>query len=351
MLVACAGAQPPIGAPGATQQSRASTTYTARGGSTGTARQDANEPFLYVAGHKISTYTLGGSAPLHSSRPTYYVLRARIALDAHGNLCESNGNPSYEQTLAYNARTLKLVGGLDNAGDFQALVADRSGYLYGAGGRGVVVFAPGCTDLINTIRRCADSVDSLAFDSSGDLYAANYDTERGSVCVYAPARKPGHMKFVRMIRQGLNGADALAIGSTGELFVANYGSSSVCVFAAGGSKPMLRITNGINSPKALAVDSKGRLYVINRPYSPPSAAAWLVVYKPGGTRPVRKIAGNNVNPQAIALDSSDNLYVANATATGGDVAVYSPGGKKLLRVIRKGVDNPPMALLIGSPSR
>jgi sugar lactone lactonase YvrE len=226
------------------------------------------------------------------------------------------------------------------------LVADRSGYLYGAGGKGVVVFAPGCTDVVNVIRPCAYSVAPLAFDQSGNLYAGNVGDD--SVCVYAPTQRPGHMKFVRKISQGINAPDGLAIGPSGELFVANYGTSSVSVFAAGGSKPMRQITNGIDSPAALAVDSKGRLYVINKPYSPPSAAAWLSVYAPQGSQPVRKIAGSNIYPTAVALDASDNLYVANATGSGGSVAVYTPGGAKLVRTIRKGVYNP-MALLIGSP--
>jgi hypothetical protein len=295
-------------------------------------------PFLYVAGGKVSMYALQSSEPLHSISGYG---GTRIALDRHGDLCESNGNPSYQQIFEFNARTLKLKRTLDGQGWFQALVSDRSGYLYASTGGNLFVYAPGCTLSVSSIGGCASGALPLVFDQSGNLYAGNYH----AVCIYAPTKKPGEMKFVRAIRQGVNGPIALAIGPSGELFVANANDSSISLIASGGSKPTRRITKGLDFPWNLAVDSKGRLYVGNRPYSPPLSPGWVSVYASGGMRPIREVMyGKAVAPTSLAIDPSDNLYVA----VNNRVDVYSPGAVKLLRRITKGV-LAPYALLIGSP--
>lgn len=293
-------------------------------------------PFLYVAGARVSMYTLGSSVPLHSVRG--YGGRA-IALDAHGNLCEANGNVSFPQIYAFNARTLQLEGTLGGEG-FGTLVADRAGYLYGTnGGARTFVYAPGCTHQVGTIRHC--QCWPLVFDRSGNLYGG----AGGEVRIFAPTQERWHMKFVRAINEGIDNAVALAIGPSGDLFVSNDGDWSITVFKPGGSKPTRRITKGLDYPGPLAVDSKGRLYVASEPDSPPSVHGWVTVYAPGGTRPIRKITfGERVAASAFAIDSSDNLYVA----ADNSVRVYSPGGVKLLRRITKGVADPE-ALLIGSP--
>jgi hypothetical protein len=102
-------------------------------------------PFLYVAGTSISRYALGGSKPIRST-PTPYNVQSSLALDSNRNLvCESNGNPSFGQLVAYDARTLKLVGSL-NTYTLTSIVADQSGYVYGAASDIIEVFRPGCTN-------------------------------------------------------------------------------------------------------------------------------------------------------------------------------------------------------------
>jgi hypothetical protein len=294
-------------------------------------------PVLYVGGRKLSMYALGSATPLHSTK-TPYVARAALALDSHGNLCEATGDVSALAIYAFNARTLQLEGARDGQG-VGALVADRSGFLYGTNGIDIFVYAPGCTRNVYTIRNCGCW--PLVFDRSGNLYGG----AGREVRIYAPTQKPGHMKFVRAIHDGINGTGALAIRPSGELFVANDGNSSVSVFKPGGTTPARRITKGIDAPYALAVDSKGRLYVSNVPGSPPSANGWVSVYAPRGTRPIRTLSyGKAGAPGALAVDSSDNVYVA----VDNSVRIYSPGGAKLLRRITKDVDGP-TGLLIGSP--
>ncbi|HEY2474717.1 MAG TPA: hypothetical protein VGI19_07925 [Candidatus Cybelea sp.] len=285
-------------------------------------------------------YAIGSSKPLHSTQLNYYVLQAHIALDSRGDLCESNGNVTAPLIYAYDARTLVQKGAVDSSAGYAGLVADRFGYLYGSNGAFIWSYAPGCTRQVDVIRRCQSS-GPLVFDTLGNLYAG----EGRAICVFAPTRKPGHMRFARAIEEGLHGAAALAIGPSNELFVANFSNSSVTVYQLGGSKPIRTVTKGLADPDALAVDSRGWLYVANVPNSPPSVSGWVSIYAPGGTRPIRYIKyKSRVAPSALAIDSSDNLYVAAYNT----VRVYSPGAVKLLRRITKGVAAP-MALLVGSP--
>jgi hypothetical protein len=310
---------------------------------------EGSGPFLYVGGFKLKMYVLGSSAPLHVAKVNPPIYKAAIALDLHGRLCEANGEISQAELSAYDARTLKVMGGLSGVGAYPALVADHLGYLYGStGGAGIEVYAPGCTQRVNVIRHGADAVGPLVFDRSGNLYAGIQP--HYAVSVYAPMQRPGHMRLVREIRDGINGPIALAIGPSGDLFVANYigkGHGYITVYRRGGSKPMLRIKRDIKLPWALAVDSKGRLYVANNPFywGGRGRSGWISVYAPGGSQPIRKVRVRD--PVALALDTSDILYVANVL-NHSSVLVYSAGATKLLQTIEEGAD-PPTALLIGSP--
>jgi hypothetical protein len=106
LLAGCGGSQPPIGAPRAMPQTpvAAQAARPAKG----------SGPFLYVGGFKLLMYALGSSKPLHVAKTNpSTILRAAIALDLHGHLCESNGEITYpEQLFEYDADTLKFVRGL-----------------------------------------------------------------------------------------------------------------------------------------------------------------------------------------------------------------------------------------------
>jgi sugar lactone lactonase YvrE len=199
---------------------------------------------------------------------------------------------------------------------------------------------------VNVIHRGVDVVGDLVFDHSGNLYAGMQP--HYAVSVYAPSKRPGHMKLVRQIRDGVSAPGRLAIGPSGDLFVANWDyetkSAYITVYKPGGAKPVLTITKGFKVPRALAVDSKGRLYVAALDYRVRSGG-WISVYPPGGSQPVRKV--HISNPVALALDPSDNLYVANQ-AKHNSVLVYSVDATKLLQTIKLSADQP-SALLIGSP--
>lgn len=313
------------------------------------AAREGSGPFLYVGGGNLAMFALGSSKPLRSVKVSDYVSAAQLALDLHGHVCFANGDPSYERLNEYDARTLALEGSVYGQGDFLALIADRSGYLYASsGGAGVAVYAPGCTQIVNMIRRGAGGAGPIVFDHSGNLYIGN-NVVKFSVSVQAPTKRPGHMKLVRTIRDGINYPLSLAIGPSDQLYVGNQPNHSrgyVGVYSSGGSTPTLKITDRIKGPAAMVVDSKGRLYVANIPaYAGPDRPGWISVYAPGASKPERVV--NLRYPAALALDPSDKLYVLNI-AKQRAVLVYSPGATKLLLTITAGLEGP-TGLVIGSP--
>jgi hypothetical protein len=343
LLAGCGGPQLPVGAPGAMAQVRGAAAQAVR-------PAQGSGPFLYVAGLKLSMYALGSSKPLHVAEvnPSTVGFPA-IALDLHGHLCEASGGISYPYLFEYDAATLTFVNGLGGIGTYPSLVADHLGYLYASTpGAGIIVYAPGCLQQVNAIRRGATNIGSLVFDRLGNLYKSN-GAPNNTVSIYAPTKQPGHMRFIREIRQGLSAPSSLAIGPTGDLFVANYSysekNSYITVYAPGGSKPVLTITKGIKTAGWLAVDSTGRLYVAVPDYAV-RHGGWVSVYPPGATQPVRKVRVDN--PTALALDSSGKLYVANSGRHSW-VLVYSAGATKLLQTIKISGPDEPSQLLIASP--
>lgn len=303
--------------------------------------------FLYVGGGAFSEFALGASKPRRRLNSDLGV--AALAFDpSSGTLYAGNGGISWGTLSSYDAKSLKLLNTFNGIDGIVSLATDRSGYLYVAMcGPGILVFTPGGAKLFNQIKRGTDSVCGLAFDGSGQLYAAN---DR-SVNVYAPTQKPGHLKLLRTITDGVNHAQDLAFGPSGKLYVANRSSRRgfVSIYAAGGSVPLLRIKTAIDTPVQLAVDSANRLYVANAPWGPGGALkGWVSAYTSDG-KFLRKITDGIDHPTAIAVDGSGRIYAANPYhRPHGSVTVYSPGGVQLLRTIARGIAEP-FTLLIASP--
>jgi hypothetical protein len=104
------------------------------------ASSRAAGPFLYVGGNTVAMFALGSSKPLHVTEINYRSYGSGLALDLHGHLCVSSGDPSYQEIFEYDGQTLKLEGETDLAGYFAALVADRYGYLYASSIFGILVY-------------------------------------------------------------------------------------------------------------------------------------------------------------------------------------------------------------------
>ncbi len=236
-----------------------------------------------------------------------------LTLDDSGNLftlCAADRLCEYADAKQHVIRRIALrhfnTGG-------SALAADISGNLAIDSPNGpILVFAPGATQPSWTFTTGIDNSTFLAFDSSGDLYAANlgqHDEDAGSVTVYAK----GISSPIRTITNGIAKPSALAFDSAGNLYVLNacaLNSSDECVqtpavtvYAPGGSSPIRTITNGVEGSGGLALDPSGNLYVANEGYkykSPPDPGS-ITVYAPGETSPIRTVKDSIQYPTALGI--------------------------------------------------
>ncbi len=188
-----------------------------------------------------------------------------------------------------------------------ALAFDSSGNLYTAnyGGNTVSKITSGGT-VTTTWATVGTEPYALAFDASGNLYTANYGsgtvskiTSGGTVSTFATV--------------GSYPA-ALALDSSGNLYVANDGSHTVSKITSGGT--VSTFASGLSGPIALAFDSSGNLYTAN------AGSGTVSKITSGGT--VTTFASGLNYPAALAFDSSGNLYIANNGS--GTVSKVTPGG-------------------------
>ena len=135
----------------------------------------------------------------------------------------------------------------------------------------------------------------LAFDTSGNLYAANVGNDTISKFNSSGA-------YVSNISSNLIGPVGLAFDSSGNLYAANISNSTISKFDSSGVYQS-NITSNLNSPLGLAFDSSGNLYAANK-YDTTSKFNSSGAY-------LSSISGTLGGPNGLAFDSSGNLYAAN----------------------------------------
>ncbi|HEY5311398.1 MAG TPA: autotransporter-associated beta strand repeat-containing protein, partial [Pirellulales bacterium] len=157
--------------------------------------------------------------------------------------------------------------------------------------------------------------EGMAFDSSGNLYAANYEAGGAgtTVSVFAPGSTTPTSTLT-----GLSGPTFIAFDSSGNIYVTNAIGNTVSEFSPGGTTPVATLT-GLNFPTALAFDTSGNLYVVNRGGG---SGTTVSVFAPGSTTPTSTLTGLS-SPSSLAFDSSGNLYVTNQTSN--TVSEFAPG--------------------------
>ena len=101
----------------------------------------------------------------------------------------------------------------------------------------------------------------------------------------------------------LSSPQGLAFDSSGNLYVANYGDSTISKFDASGGY-VSNITSNLSYPSGLAFDSSGNLYAAN------IISTTISKFNSAGTF-LSQINSNLNNPVGLAFDSSGNLYAAN----------------------------------------
>ena len=101
---------------------------------------------------------------------------------------------------------------------------------------------------------------------------------------------------------GLSTPRGLAFDSVGNLYAANAGGNTIEKFTPGGVGSVFA-SSGLSGPLGLAFDSAGNLYAANDTNT-------IEKFTPGGTGSVFASSGL-LTPTGLAFDSAGNLYVAN----------------------------------------
>ncbi len=265
---------------------------------------------LYVAnfgsstpGTTVSVFAPGATTA--TSTLTGLMNPTSLVFDKSGNLFVSNFGANTVSKFAPGATTPTATFGIFLN---PALAVDGHGNVYVSSGGAVSIITPGATSA-QQILAGLNSIDNMAFDGAGHLYA----TQPGSNTVI-------EAQGANATLSGLDGPDPLAFAPNGNLFVGNFGNqgnptgTSVSMFVPGAVTPSATLT-GVNSPAALAFDRQGNLYVANwgsailTPFAF-TAGTTVSVFAPGSTSPTGALTGLSV-PDALAFDLADNLYVAN----------------------------------------
>jgi DNA-binding beta-propeller fold protein YncE len=107
----------------------------------------------------------------------------------------------------------------------------------------------------------------LAFDSSGNLYAANANSSTIEEFAYSGGTLNKDGTIFAGSSSGLNTPLGLAFDGSNNLYVANFVGNTIEEFAFNGGMLNANGTtfasSGLNNPAGLAFDSSGNLYVAN----------------------------------------------------------------------------------------
>jgi hypothetical protein len=184
---------------------------------------------------------------------------------------------------------------------------------------------------------------SLVFDQSGHLYAANGGGVPFSVSVL-PANASGCVNnnpIIVGLQTGLYNPQGISATGAGKLYVFNN-NSSITEFRRGGSGDASP-THDIRGPHtglapesqcgdAVAIDAAGDIFAAN------AFGNSITVYAPNSDKdatPTRTIAGplTELNtPRGVAVDASGDIFVANSS--GASILVFGPGANGNVAPIR-----------------
>jgi hypothetical protein len=163
-----------------------------------------------------------------------------------------------------------------------------------------------------------------AFDSTGNLYVANY----GNSTISKVAA--GSSTATPFVTSGLSQPHYLAFDASGNLYVANFGNGTVSKVAAGTSTATPFVTSGLSLPMGLAFDASGNLYVANHGNGTVSKVA-------AGTSTATPFVTSGLSlPVGLAFDASGNLYVGNEG--NGTVSKVAAGTSTAIPFITTGLN-------------
>jgi len=257
-----------------------------------TALTTDREGNLFVAdfdANTVTVYARGTGSVLRVITQGLHEPRA-VALDSAGNLYVANHQNNTVTVYSPGSESVlrTISEGLNGP---HALIFARNGDLFvGSNGSGhITVYPPGGVHVVRTVVTHNGPL-ALGINQAGDLFSVN----NFNITVY----KPGHTSPDRIISDGIDLPSTLAFDSNGNLYVANWGPnmlrSFISIYPPGGSMPTREISRGISNPLSLALISNGSLIVAN------AGSNTVSEYGPAG-RLERTITSHVRNPSAIAI--------------------------------------------------
>lgn len=183
------------------------------------------------------------------------------------------------------------------------------GDLYSSAVDRVVRYTPGGEQ--SPVSANFTSVEGLAFDSKGNLFAA----DGGSGTIYKITPAGVKMPFVT----DLAFATALAFDNAGNLFVAQFASNQIVKIDPAGAKTVFAAA--LSFPSGLAFDAAGNLYEAD------AGSGRVFKFTPAGVKSLFASGFNASNgPFGLAFDPAGNLFVSD-TKAGSVFKVTSSGTK------------------------
>jgi sugar lactone lactonase YvrE len=284
--------------------------------------QDAHSQMLYVAtkGDTIERFTPTGVQTLFTN--TGLNDPYMITFDKSGNLYAANVfGPTVEKFTPNGVGSVFASVGAQGYGHPFGVVFDSAGILYvaadngfpaGGGGR-IQKYAANGVDQGPFAVSGLNVAIGMAFDSAGNLYAANADGN--TIEKFSPSGVD-----LGVFAAGLTTPNGLAFDIAGNLYSTN-GDNTIRKFTPGGSSSIFANT-GLNDPFGLAFDNAGNLFVAN------VQGNNIEKFSPSGVDLGVFASGLN-QPRGIAFGPS------SATPEPGNIAFLVTGGLTSAAFLRR----------------
>jgi len=243
--------------------------------------------------------------------------------------------------------TLMFISSLPAVDILYVAVSDDRIVSYDTTGNDGTYIGATAATFVSTNLKHVYGGNNLAFDSLGNLYAANYGNDTfskyNSTGVYQSTigNIPNHDAILNM-------PTGLAFDSSGNIYVSNNNGRVVTKFDSSGVYQStigshLRV-NGLSNLMGIALDSSDNLYVSNSGFN---LITRFEFNSSGVHQTTNYIDGTHLDgPIGLAFDSSSNLYVVNAN--GNFISKYNSSGVYLSTIGNSSNLNSPMSIAIDS---